>query len=101
MILYKFKEKPETRGEGFPCSAFCDVIKLSLDRGGLEFGLFHQYQHKSDGSWNVSHTDSMAIVINRHWSWGDSHVWHDGPHCVFSVGPLHIHYTRLGWRCKC
>jgi hypothetical protein len=43
----------------------------------------------------------MAIVINRHWSWGDSHVWHDGPHCVFSVGPLHIHYTRLGWRCKC
>lgn len=101
MIIFKFNEHPETRGEGFPCKAFRSVIELSLDRTGFEFGLFHQYQNKSDGTWHTSHTDNLAIVINRHWLWGDKHMWYDGPHCVFSLGFLHMHYSRLGWRCKC
>jgi hypothetical protein len=101
MIIFKFKKHPETRGEGFPCKAFRDVIEASIDRSGFEFGLFHQYQHKSDGSWNTSHTDCLSIAITSYWSLGESHAWYDGPHCVFSIGFLHIHYSRLGWRCKC
>jgi hypothetical protein len=99
MILFKFKERPETRGDGFPCKAFMDVIEASLDRNGFEFGLFHQY--KIGDTWHTSHTDCLSVAITSHWLWGDSHLWYDGPHCCFSLGFLHIHYSRLGWRCKC
>ena len=101
MIIFKFKERPETRGDSFPCKAFRDVIEVDLDRTGLELGLFHQYQHKSDGTWHTSHTDDLSIAITPHWMWGDRHMYYDGPHCVFSLGFVHIHYSRLGWRCKC
>lgn len=96
MILFKFKATPEIRDlepgntVDWPCKAFRWVIEISLDRHGFSFGLVNQHQLKSTGEWKSSHVDAYMINVTRHWAWGSDHFWYDGPHCLFSLGFIHV-----------
>lgn len=108
MIIWKFKEEPETRGDepgntiDWPCKAFRRVIEFSIGRDGFHLGLVNQHQWKSTGEWRSSHVGNLEVYVNGNWAWGAEHFYYDGPHCMFSLGFIHFHYpARGGWCKKC
>lgn len=42
--------------------------------------------------------DCYEANVTGHWAWGGGHFWYDGPHCFFSVGP--VHFAWRNWSCK-
>ena len=98
MIIWKFKESPETRpGDYWPCKAFRWAIEV--DRFWL--GLVHQCQVKADGKWRSSHTSVYHVCLAwRPKRWGFEHVYYDGPHCMFGLGIIHFQWVPLGGWCK-
>jgi len=104
MILWKFKEEPETRDQepgnthDWPCKAFRWVIDVGYDHGALYAGAYHQYQRKCDGSWNTSHTNLYEVTLGWRFSWGSKHFYYDGPHCSLSLGPIRFNWGS--WCCK-
>jgi hypothetical protein len=98
MNLFTFRERPETRGEGFQCSAF----RWALQASRWAIGLVHQYKYGDE--WHDSHTRVVEVSVHRPWLWGAYHAYYDGPHCVFSFGPVHVQWSgalRDGWCEKC
>jgi hypothetical protein len=110
VILWKFKEHPETRSEepgntiDWPCKAFRWAIEasasLSRARNFFHIGLVRQHQWKSTNEWQTGHVGNWEIHINDHWAWGEEHVYYDGPHCFFDLGFIHISYPAKGGWCK-
>lgn len=44
--------------------------------------------------------DWYEVCITGKWRWGRQHIYYDGPHCCFSIGPLHFNWRN--WDCtKC
>jgi hypothetical protein len=84
MILFKFKELSETRGDNYPCSAF----RWTFQIGFWYIGFVHQSKSKFSGSWNDSHTRIYEICIINKFKIGMHHYYYDGPHCSFSLGWL-------------
>lgn len=95
MILWKFKEEPETRGDNYPCSAFRWTFQIR--KWGL--GFIHQHKFKKTGEWKSSHTRLYMVNISKYLRLGSEHWWYDGPHCFFSIG--FIHFNWGGWRGSC
>lgn len=74
------------------------VVELS----GCSISLVSQYRVRTTGEWRPSHVDCYAVSLTRHWAVGQEHVYYDGPHCFFSLGPLHVQYVpRGGWCERC
>ena len=101
MILLKLREYPETRGEDFPCSAFRWVFHASVNKHYASIGFAPQHKDKSDGKWYMNHTPTYELNITRHFDFGFDHFWYDGPHCSFSVGPLHFCWGGNPWTGRC
>jgi hypothetical protein len=89
-MIIPFKEIPETR-KGYPCTAFRWTFQVEKEF----IGFIHQAQ--SDGEWHDSHTRVFGFQKMGTWRWGIDHFWYDGPHCVFSFGPLQFQW----WNDKC
>lgn len=85
-MLILFKEHPETRGEHFPCSAF----RWAFEAGRWHIGFVHQHKWKESGKWQSSHTSVYEMYISKHFAVGDTHLYYDGPHCMFSLGWIHF-----------
>jgi hypothetical protein len=103
MILWRFKETPETR-EDFPCSAFRWVIETSYGPSCMSIGVVHQYQYKDTGEWHSSHTTVYEVGLARKFKFGREHWYYDGPHCSLSLGWLRFWWggdPRTGWCKKC
>lgn len=90
MILAKFRESPETRGEAFPCKAFRWTLQASADRSRASFGFVHQYHCRDE--WQSSETAIYRVSVSRNWRWGREHVYYDGPHCMLMLG-----FLRFDW----
>jgi len=90
MLLWKFKEEPETRGPSYPCTAFRWVIEATLGRRHVAVVLINQHRWRSTGEWQSSHAACMGINITDHLDFGIKHMYYDGPHCSLSLGPVHI-----------
>jgi hypothetical protein len=88
MILWKFKEHLETRGEEMPCRAFRWVLEI----GHFYFGLVAQHQFRGSSEWHDSHVHMYQVCITKHWALGLQHVYYDGMHCSFSIGPIHFNW---------
>jgi hypothetical protein len=84
-MIIAFKEEPETR-LGFPCTAFRWSFQLDSDFIGIV------HQHQINGDWNDSHTRVWAVYLMKDFLWGEEHFWYDGPHCLFSVGPIRFQW---------
>lgn len=98
MILWTFKNRPETRGDDMPNKAFRWALKLER----WCFGLAHECQDRKTGEWEDSHTDRYDISLERRWMWGSHHFYYDGPHCMFALGPIRIQWAPLDGHCaKC
>lgn len=99
MILFKFKETPETRSN-FPCTAFRWTLQSEAwwrkRSKGVSIGLIHQ--HKLSGKWYSSHTDVYKVSLTPYFEVGTEHVYYDGPHCMLDLG--FIHFMWGNWKCK-
>jgi len=82
MIIYKFKEIPETRGEKYPCSAF----RWVFETGMWHIGFVWQYKNKSNGEWESSHTTVYEVWLDNKFRFGREHYYYDGPHCMLHLG---------------
>ena len=89
-MLIPFKEIPETR-EGFPCTAFRWTFQIEKNF----IGFVHQAKIKEN--WHDSHIRVFSISIMKNWLWGEHHFWYDGPHCLFSIGPIQFQW----WNDEC
>lgn len=86
IILWKFKEEPETR-KGFPCQAFRWTFQVNL---WTLWTIGFVHQSKSNGKWHDSHTRVFEMGISSHFKLGMDHFYYDGCHCQFSLGWLWI-----------
>jgi hypothetical protein len=83
-------------------TAYVDAHRRVLLLEPYGFGLFWQYKIRKTGEWSTAHTGAYSVHITRHWHLGPEHVYYDGPHCLFSLGFLHVQYApRGGWCLKC
>jgi hypothetical protein len=89
-MIIPFKEEPEVR-PNFPCTAFRWSFQLDLDF----IGIVHQYQ--IENKWYDSHVMVYSVALLKDWKWGFDHFWYDGPHCFFSLGPIHFQW----WNDSC
>lgn len=94
MILWRSAERPEERGETYPCSAFRWVLEI----GWCYAGFFHQHRWRDTGEWCSSHTNLYMVSVTKHFQLGQHHAYYDGPHCSLSLGWLHFCWGS--WRCK-
>lgn len=99
MILAKWAETTEratVRSEG---RSWRRVLEIStwLTRPGVSLGVY--WQTRADGgSWRTLGSDYLSVSINTTLKWGAMHAWYDGPHCHFSIGPIHFAWTN--WDCR-
>lgn len=42
----------------------------------------------------------VTVWLDRYWRFGMRHDYYDGPHCQFSIGPIHLGWS-LWWCKKC
>jgi hypothetical protein len=89
LLLWKSREVPETR-EGFPCSGFRWVFEIDIGKRGVSAGFVHQHKFNGDTKWYSSHTMQYVVSVTNYWTLGSEHFWYDGPHCVHSLGPIHV-----------
>ncbi len=104
MILWKSKEKPETRGDELPCTAFRWVLEARRWKTGVGIGFVHQHKLRSTGEWRSSHTLTYEMNIMTPFYFGISHDYYDGPHCGLSLGYLRFNWCgdpRTHWCKKC
>lgn len=40
----------------------------------------------------------FTLAISKKFKWGSNHVYYNGPHCSFSIGPIHLSWSY--WWCK-
>lgn len=84
MILWKFKERPETR-IGMPNVAFRWTFQIEK----YFIGFIHEHQSK-DMVWKQSHTAVFGITVTKLFRFGTDHVYYDGPHCQLCLGYIYI-----------
>jgi len=104
MILWKSKEVLETRGGNWPCAAFRSMIECTANFDGISLGFYRQYQLRSTSIWETSHVGIYEFRIDKRFLWGSKHVYYDGPHCSYSIGPIHFSWNgrfRTGYCKKC
>lgn len=86
MILFSFRERPETR-PNMPCSAFRWTFQLTQLKDGMSAGFV--WQCRSKNGWHS--TDySYEVGITTRWGFGVKYCYYDGPHHLLDIGPLHI-----------
>ncbi len=56
-------------------------------------------ENRVDGAWGA-HGCYFTLSITPAIRWGARHDYYDGPHCSFSVGPLHFSWSYW-WCSKC
>jgi hypothetical protein len=101
LILFKFKEYPETR-PGFPCEAFRWSIQSSWIKPiGFELSFAHQHKYKGEPEWHTGHARNHGFGVFGPMRFGSSHFWYDGPHCSFSLGWLHLIWSGKPWSGRC
>ena len=83
MRLFVFKRVPRT-----------DNIGIIENRWSFHMSWNHiGFQHEAvclNGK--CFPTNWYELNITKHWHWGRSMIWYDGPHNSFSVGPCHFNY---------
>ena len=100
MILFKFNEEKEDRGESMPCLAF----RWTFQVGKWWMGFVHQHQHKSDLKWNDNHSALYEISLVKSFRFHTQHIYYDGPHCMLQLGWLRFDYGGnpfTGWCYRC
>jgi hypothetical protein len=110
MILWKFKEFPETRGENYPCESFRWVIQTDSWSGmkacgdrfaGVSIEISTQVKFRDRKEWTQG-CQYYCVSVTNAWKLGSEHIYYDGPHCSFSMGFLHFSWTGWnGWCKKC
>ena len=60
-------------------------LAIEIDWWGVALVRQLAYDKQSGpGWWTVSHL--ACVWVDRRWSWGDFHIYYDGPHCAWHRG---------------
>lgn len=97
MILWRFKEQPETRGESYPYSAF----RWTLQIGWAFIGFVFQSKERNTGEWDDAGVNEIVARIWRRFAFGFTHTYWDGPNCQLSLGFLHLCWRGNPWTGDC
>lgn len=99
MELFTFAHDVEDRGADMPCDLF--RWAFVIEKGSI--GFTHQHRFKDTKQWRSSHTTCYMVWWTGEWNkFGSDHMYYDGPHCMFSLGPLTFQYVpRDGWCEQC
>ena len=84
---------------------FRDTIRIKFNNNqyylGFEAGRFGEYFSTSSDQWEIAHSRSRSkyVIFNlRRWSWDETQIYYDGPHCSKSFGWFHFFWSD--WDCK-
>lgn len=74
------------------------VYELNFNNGkhwfGFDIGRHYQYYSTSSNKWESCHSGANFLDVNfKRWHFGAEHIYYDGPHCSYSFGPFHLHWT--------
>ena len=72
----------------WPLRAWRWVVDLDLDGRMPSLSLTQQYQ-RDGGEWHVAN-DYYSLWLGGTVRFGATHFWHDGPHCSWSLGFIHV-----------
>lgn len=93
MILYKFKEKLETR-PNFPCEKFRWILEIAKYKNEIYAQLIHQHKYKDDLFWYNSHVLVYGISICSNFKFGLDQTYYDGYHNKLSLGWVQIYWGK-------
>lgn len=96
MILFSFRERVNDLQDQRAYTPRAWRWICEIGRGHA--GFYHQWLPR-EGDWRHG-GGYYDISITRHWSWGEGHTYYDGPHCSFSIGPIHLNWSG-DWCDKC
>lgn len=99
MILFSFG-KHNKRHQYTPkeISGWRWVFEIERWSQGISIGFNSQYCW--DGEWRQCKQGYYNISLTKHWKFGESHDYFDGPHCGFSIGFFHFNWSGK-WCKKC
>lgn len=65
-------------------------------------GLEREYKRidEADSEWRTIQT-FFGVSITSHFRLGMDHVYYDGPHCMLSIGFLHLYWDGNPWTGDC
>ena len=100
IVLWKFKEIPEDRGDYMPNAAF----RWTFQIGWAWAGFVWQCRSRKTEKWRNSTAGYYVVRLWRRLWFGVRHDYYDGPHCMLSLGWLRFEWTgdlRDQWCTKC
>lgn len=72
------------------------ALVIDLDRAGLTIGWTLQIRQES--GWDDIHSTGAALTLGPTWGVSQEHIYYDGPHCFWTVGPLCL-FIGDRWDC--
>ncbi len=100
MILFKWNQHHEEVVEypNIGRRAWRDVLHIVW----FGFGFEREYKRIDDpeAEWRTIQT-FFGMSITSHFMLGSNHVYYDGPHCMFSIGFLHLYWDGNPWTGRC
>ncbi len=97
MRIWTGKERPE-KDIPFPDQGRRKWRRtLDISWGCIEFG--EDFASEKSPEWYPLHQDYYCVSVGGRWGFGDEHVYYDGPHCIWSLGPLHFCWGG-NWKCR-
>lgn len=49
---------------------------------------------KRIAKWYDSHTRVFQLWYHGEWGLGQDHIWYDGSHCQFALGPFRVQWSN-------
>jgi len=81
MILFTFKEEPETRG-----TSYSSAFRWSFQIEWNHIGFVHQCQDRKTQEWHDSGCTRYDMWLTKRFRIGSYHTYYDGPNCMFQLG---------------
>lgn len=100
MILLKWNEQREEtpQYESFGRRMWRDT--LHLEWFGIALERDYKRRDEPDAEWRPVRT-FFGITVTSYFRFGMDHVYYDGPHCMLSIGFLHLYWDGNPWTGSC
>lgn len=102
MYLFSFKHFTEDKETVGGCGRRAWRWNFGFGTWGGWFGVWLGFEQQvkfldKENEW-YGPIDFVTVSLTRHWAWGSTHMYYDGPNCLFSLGFLH--FSWRGENCK-
>lgn len=88
-IPFTYKQEEKVYIEHLGIRRWRYVLEVDLLSWNPGIGVTLQVKFK-DQDWYSVHAAGFGVHLDHHWSWKESHIWYDGPHCMWDYGFLRV-----------